>query len=107
MVDVCVEECAPAGDYRHFELKEGVNLPDMPRFPTEEFLKQMPPKVRQVVVAIYLAKMVDHLQGIESPDMPVAYRPRRSQVSSQTVADPESEKPPPSPNGAKGSNPGK
>lgn len=107
MVDVCVEECAPEGDYCHFELKEGVNLSDMPRFPTEEFLNQMPPKVRQVVVAVYLAKMVDHLQGVEDYERPAVYRPRRRQVSSQSqaAADPEKEKPSPSPNGAKGSKP--
>lgn len=111
-VDVCIEECAPEGDCRHFEIKDGVNLRDLPRFPLNEFLKQLPPKVRQVVVAVYLAKLVDEAQGIESFERPIAYRPRHRQLLGLTqaialLADPEEEKPAPSPNGAKDSQNGK
>jgi hypothetical protein len=101
MVDVCVEDCAPKGDCRHFDLKDGVNLQDMSRFPLEEFLNQMPPKVRQVVAAVYLAKVVDFLQGVEKP---VDYLLRR-RIPKIFVIDPDIEKPAPSPNGAKNSHP--
>src|SRR5512139_3712645 len=76
MTDVCVEDCAQAGDYRHFEIKSGVNLSEMPRFPMNEFVNQMPLKVRQIVVAIYLAKIVDHLQGVELSAAPRLVDPR-------------------------------
>lgn len=61
--DLCMEDCAPARDYRHFRLKAGIGLAVMPRFPLHEFVTDMPSKVRQVVVAIYLAKITDYLQG--------------------------------------------
>jgi hypothetical protein len=61
--DLCVEECAPNVDYSWFLLKPDLNLEEMPPFPLAEFLDEMPPRVRQVVAAVYLAKIVDHLQG--------------------------------------------
>jgi hypothetical protein len=61
---VCFEECAPARDYRWFQLKENVDLLTLPRFPLHEFLEEMCPNVRQIVVAIYLAKIADFLQGV-------------------------------------------
>jgi hypothetical protein len=65
LTDVCLEACARARDYRAFELKKGVTLLTMPRFPLKEFTEEMHPRARQVIVAIYLAKIVDFLQGIE------------------------------------------
>jgi hypothetical protein len=70
MNDVCIEECAPAKDYRWFELKKGVNLEDMPRFPLEEFTNGMPARTRGIVVAVYLKKIVDCLQGRVEYDLP-------------------------------------
>lgn len=64
--DLCLEECAPARDYRWFELQAGVGFLDLPRFPLHEFLNDMHPHVRQVVVAVYLAKITDFLQGVSS-----------------------------------------
>jgi len=61
--DLCVEDCAPNIDYRWFEIRKGVNLEEMPHFPLDEFIKHMPPKVRQIVAAVYLSKIVDQLQG--------------------------------------------
>jgi hypothetical protein len=57
-------------DYHWFVLRKGVNLEDMPPFPLDEFLHQMPPKVRQVVAAVYLAKIVDFLQGRYEDELP-------------------------------------
>lgn len=62
--DWCMEDCAPARDYRHFEMRKDVDLLAMPRFPLHEFLEDMAPKVRQIVVAIYIAKISDYLQGV-------------------------------------------
>jgi hypothetical protein len=76
MTDICIGACAPAGDYRHFDIKSGMNLSDMPRFPTEEFVNQMPPKVKTLVAGIYLAKVVDHLQGVELSAAPRLNSPK-------------------------------
>jgi len=64
LADVCFEECAPARDYRRFQLKEKIDLLTMPRFPLQDFLEEMSPNVRQIVVAIYIAKITDFLQGV-------------------------------------------
>jgi hypothetical protein len=62
MNDICLEECAPAKDYSHFELKK-INLEDMPAFPLEDFTNGMSPRVRGIVLAVYITKIVDALQG--------------------------------------------
>jgi hypothetical protein len=64
LTDVCLETCARARDYRGFELKKDVTLLTMPRFPLKEFTEEMHPRARQVIVAVYLAKIVDFLQGV-------------------------------------------
>jgi len=83
MSEGCVEGCAPAKDYRFFELKKGVNLPEMPRFPLKEFQEEMSPRVRQIVVAIYVSKIVDALQGVQ--DERPNYDYSRSRKVSQTI----------------------
>lgn len=60
--DLCNEDCAVAGDCRHFKLKRGVKLQHLARFPLEEFLDGMPAHVRQIVIGIYMAKISDYLQ---------------------------------------------
>jgi hypothetical protein len=59
----CMEECAPVKNYRHFKLRPNVGLMNMPRFPLREFLEEMPAATRQIVAAVYFAKIVDELQG--------------------------------------------
>ena len=78
MNEVCLEKCAPTQDYSEFELRESINLDLAPRFPMQEFVEQMPPKVRQIVVAAYISLMVDHLQGRVSYARPIVYRSRKA-----------------------------
>jgi hypothetical protein len=75
----CAEKCAPARDYSGFRLKKGINLEDLPPFPLQEFMEEMSPKVRQVVIAVYMTQVIDHLQGVkhERPDL---YHPIRRPV---------------------------
>jgi hypothetical protein len=64
MSEVCVEHCAIKRDCSAFEEKPEINLIDMPRFPLEESA-QMTKEERLTSVTIYLAKIIDHLQGRE------------------------------------------
>jgi hypothetical protein len=78
LTDICVEDCAPARDYRHFKLKDDLVFEDYPRFPLKLFLEELSPKVRQVVAAIYLAKIMDYLQGVPDGHNPHGSRSREA-----------------------------
>lgn len=65
MNEICVENCAIKRDCSAFELKPNLDLSDMPRFPLEASAK-MTKEEKFTSVTIYLAKVVDHLQGNES-----------------------------------------
>ena len=60
--NLCIEDCAIAKDCRHFKLKRGIQLEQLARFPLEEFLNEMPPHARQIVIGIYMSKISDYLQ---------------------------------------------
>jgi hypothetical protein len=63
MNERCIEECAKRRDCSGFELKPGVNLIDLPRFPIDQ-IGEMTKEEKFTSVAIYLAKTVDHLKGV-------------------------------------------
>jgi hypothetical protein len=62
MNEVCVENCAIKRDCSAFEPKPNLKLGDMPRFPNTE---NMTREEKFASVTVYLAKVVDHLQGVE------------------------------------------
>jgi hypothetical protein len=74
MNEVCVESCAIKRDCSAFEPKPNLDLSNMPRFPMEESSK-MTKEEKFTSVTIYLAKVVDHLQGNElNPENPTINR---------------------------------
>jgi hypothetical protein len=64
MNEVCIEHCAIVRDCSGFDMKPGINLMDMPRFPIDE-IGSMTKEEKFTSVAVYVAKTVDHLQGRE------------------------------------------
>jgi hypothetical protein len=76
--DVCVGHCAEKKDCSYFDLKKGVNLLDLPSFPLEDFLNRLSPDERKTIMAVYTAKIADHLQGKETNEQPLTPPRRRS-----------------------------
>jgi hypothetical protein len=64
MSEVCMEHCAIERDCSGFEPKPNLNLGDMPRFPLKAS-SNMTKDEKFTAVTVYLAKVVDHLKGIE------------------------------------------
>jgi hypothetical protein len=62
MNQVCVENCTLKRDTSAFELTQGLKLIDMPKFPDP---KGMTREEKFAVVAVYLTKVVETLQGVE------------------------------------------
>ena len=62
MNEVCVERCAINRDTSAFEPKPDLKLSDMPRFPKTEGMSK---EEKFTSVTVYLAKVIDHLKGIE------------------------------------------
>ena len=60
MNEKCFEVCAPARDYSWFEVWKGTRLEDLPRFPLKQW-GEMSLEVRSKVIAVYVAKIFDHL----------------------------------------------
>ncbi len=76
MNEVCVEHCSIRRDCSAFEPKPNLKLSDMPRFPKTEHMTK---EEKFTSVTIYLAKVVDRLQGIED-EAPLLVFPRTSRA---------------------------
>jgi hypothetical protein len=75
MNEKCIEECALKRDCSGFEIKPGINLIDMPRFPIDQ-MEKMTREEKFTSVAVYVAKTVDHLKGVQDePKYPPLRRP--------------------------------
>ena len=79
MNQVCIEECVAADDYRWFDFKP-TPFVDLPALPKD--IHKWPGKIKGIVYAVYLSKMVDFLQGKEE----VYERPTYSQRSLNLLA---------------------
>src|SRR5690349_10320720 len=78
MNEICIEDCALKRDCSAFEPKPNLKLSDMPQFPLHE-TANMTKEERFASVTIYLAKIVDHLNGTEpDPNLPVFERSSRA-----------------------------
>src|SRR6266508_6185158 len=64
MNEICIEHCATKRDCSAFEPKPNLKLSDMPRFPLNDAVN-MTKEEKFTSVTIYLAKVVDYLQGNE------------------------------------------
>ena len=75
MSEMCCEHCAIKRDTSFFEPKPDLNLSNMPRFPKTEGMTR---EEKFTSVTVYLAKVVDHLQGVEDDPQHFIF-PRASQ----------------------------
>lgn len=79
MNEVCIERCAVNRDCSGFEVRPNLRLIDMPRFPET---KDMTREEKFASVTIYLAKVVDHLQGEkDEPSNPPLRRPNHDSTA--------------------------
>ncbi|SRR6266496_235936 len=62
---VCVENCAIKRDCSAFDPKPNLTLSDMPPFPLTQSAS-MTKEEKFMAVTVYLAKVVDHLNGSEA-----------------------------------------
>ena len=76
MNEMCIEHCAIKRDTSYCEPKPDLKLSDMPRFPNTEGMSR---EEKFTSVTVYLAKVVDHLKGIENEPEYVLY-PRTSRT---------------------------
>jgi hypothetical protein len=74
MNDVCVEHCAVKRDTSYFDDKP-IPFELLPRYPVHE-AKDMTKEEKFVSVVVYLAKVIDHLQGVTHGEH--IYSPRSS-----------------------------
>lgn len=65
MNDVCVEVCVPRRDTCWFELKRDYTLEELPPFSFETWQNDLTARERQTYIGLYMAKVVDRLQGRE------------------------------------------
>jgi hypothetical protein len=63
MNEVCIEHCAIKRDCSAFDPKPKLKLGDLPRFPLEASAS-MTKEEKFTSVTVYLAKVVDHLNGV-------------------------------------------
>ena len=66
MNEDCITQCAPKRDTSWFQLKEGINLEDLGRFPQKAWQQEMSGAERQAVAGVYLKVIVDHLKGVRN-----------------------------------------
>ena len=73
MNEACLEDCAIKRDCSQFQIKQDLKLEDMPHFPDTAGMTK---EERFTSVTVYLAKVVDHLQGVSDdyiPSIPRSY----------------------------------
>jgi hypothetical protein len=63
MNQLCIEDCSPARDARHFDLKPDVTIQDLPPFPMQEFMDSKP-YVRTLMLGLYQAKETEAIKKV-------------------------------------------
>src|SRR5215212_8357521 len=82
MNEICIEHCAVGRDCSAFEPKPNLKLADMPQFPLKESA-DMTKEEKFTSVTVYLAKVIDHLQGSEEETPVTLPRASRANISTE------------------------
>ena len=75
----CVDDCAIKRDCSWFELRPGIRLEDLPRYPIND-TKDMTGSEKFTSVVVYLTKLVDYIKGDEDYGRENLYRPSSRKV---------------------------
>jgi hypothetical protein len=76
MNDVCIEDCALERKAAWFDMKPGLTLEDLPRFPLND-VDEMTKEEKFMSVVVYLSKVVEHLKGVDNGQDIYSSRSRR------------------------------
>src|SRR5688572_26588009 len=74
MNEVCIEHCAITRDCSAIDPKTNLKLGDLPRFPLE-VSGNMTKEEKFTSVTVYLAKVVDHLNGVNDERTDLRFSP--------------------------------
>jgi len=83
MNEACLEGCAVKRDCSEFQVRKDLKLEDMPRFPNTA---SMTKEERFTSVTVYLAKIVDHLQGVPDEYLYPIARPHSHRAAGGRVS---------------------
>lgn len=66
MNEACVTKCAPKRNTSYFELKQELNLEDIPPFPQKAWQSELNNLERRAIIGVYLKIIIDDLKGIRN-----------------------------------------
>ena len=75
MNQICLEKCHLDRKCSAFEIRKDLNLIDLPSFPVEDFIHNMSPDERKVILAVYMTLLIDDKKGVIHHGPPIIRRP--------------------------------
>ena len=62
LTNECFDDCVHGGEYKHFRLRPGTGIKDLPEFPIREIIDYPDDRFRLVTISIYIEAITDYLQ---------------------------------------------
>ncbi|MEM7335552.1 MAG: hypothetical protein AAF490_25975 [Chloroflexota bacterium] len=86
MNEACIQVCSSNRDTSYFELKDALNLEDVPPFPQKAWQSELSNLERKAIAGVYLKLVVDQLKGIQNdpkriyPESILSLRKQRTKI---------------------------
>ena len=61
----CLKQCIEERKYKHFKLRPGTGIKDLPSFPMNDIINYPDPNFRLVTLSLYIQAITDYLQNEE------------------------------------------